>query len=992
MTSRYPLLQCELTRDDMITETAALLCEVDSSRVEDIFPCTPWQQECLTSAANLKENCLVRYEWELQRSVDKLRFQAAVEAVIESTPILRTRIVHLPGCGFVNVVVRQTTPWISKTSIEECIVEGDLVIAAEHTGAPLSRCGVVEQDGDSARHFVWALHPAIHDDYSLTLLLSEIKKRYSGLEHGSLLPFRLYGDFVHAVDESRAQESWEVQLRGSTAVAFPSAASTTSCARVDKSLQHSIVGPLELGEHDSTAAATVSMAWAILAARYTDSDEVMFGAAVSGRHVSLTGIERIAGPTTSAVPVRATVNWQSTVAELRNQMQRQAIDMIPFAHIGLQKMRQIIDKNQTSYFQSLIVIDSTQATGEHPNTVFASKSDSMRAAGFPFHKCAMVICCRVKSRALQCRMDFDLSIFQEKKAQRILEQFSHIVQLVCSPTNATTKLCELELISPQDLRDIWSWNAAVPAPIYRTVHSVIAETTSQQPDAPAVCAWDGNLTYAELGELSTQLAYCIIDLGIKPGSIIPLCFEKSMWTPVAMLAVMKAGCASVALDITHPLRRLRTIVDKYDRELILCSQKYELLAGSLRFGTLFIVESGRIAQQMAVTTELPQVSPSQTVFITYTSGSTGTPKGACISHTNVCTASHYQGFRLGFRTTSRVLDFAPYSFDVAWSNVLHTLCAGGCLCVASMEEMMDDIDETLSKFRVNLINITPSALRALTPDQSPLQSILLSGERPNSNVVSQWIDKVCIKNTYGPAECTFKSAFATISSTNLQNPDIGTPLGVCGWIILPKRDHLLAPIGQVGELLIEGPLVGQGYLGEAEKTSAAFIQDPPWLLRGAPGVIGRHGRLYKTGDLMRYNVDGTLQFVGRKDAQVKIRGQRVELGEVEHHVQKYLGTTATANPPIAAELITPCEAQYALLVVFLSVPRTESDRSPEATVAELTAGLNDELAKVLPSYMIPSSYIPIDRLPMTGTGKIDRRSLRDIGSALSREQLLAAAV
>ncbi len=977
----------------MIAEAAALLCEVDSSRVEDIFPCTPWQQECLSSVDNSNDSCLCRYEWELQRKVDKLRFQDAVEAVIESTPMLRTRVVQLPGCGLVNVVIRQTVPWETKRSLEECLIADELVVAAEHTGVPLSRCGLVEQGGDGVGYFVWALHPAIHDDYSLTLYLSEIEQRYSGLEHARLLPFRLYEDFVQTVDECRAKEFWEAQLRGSKAVAFPSVPGTSPCSRAKKSLQNSIAGPLELGECDSTAAATISMAWAILAARYTDSDEVMFGTTVTGRQASLTGIERIAGPTTSTIPVRATINWQSTVAELRHQMQRQAVDMIPFVHFGLQKMRKISDEaDQTSRFQSLIVVHSTQDPGKHPNAIFAANSDSIRATGFPCDNYAMVIDCRIKPQGLQCQMGFNSSIFHEKEAQRMLEQFGHIVQLLSSPTNATTRVCELDLASPQDLQEIWSWNAAVPAPIYRTVHSVISETTSRQPDSPAVRAWDGDLTYAELGELSTQLAYCIIELGVKPGSIIPLCFGKSMWTPVAMLAVMKAGCACVALDITHPLLRLRTIVDKYDRKLILCSQKHESLARSLDFGAVFIVDTGHMAQKMAVATELPQVSPSQTVFITYTSGSTGSPKGACISHANVCAASHYQGFRLGFRTTSRVLDFAPYSFDVAWSNVLHTLCSGGCLCVASTEEMMDDIDETLSKLRVNLINITPSALRALTPDHSPLETILLSGERPNSNVVSQWLDKVCIKNTYGPAECTFKSAFATISSKNLQNPDIGRPLGVCGWIVLPGREHLLAPIGQVGELLIEGPLVGQGYLDEAEKTSAAFIQDPPWLLRGAPGVLGRHGRLYKTGDLMRHNVDGTLQFIGRKDAQVKIRGQRVELGEVEHHVQRYLGITAAANPPFAAELITPRGSQNAMLVVFFAVPRTESDRSSEAAVAELTAGLNDELAKVLPSYMIPSSYVPIDELPMTGTGKINRRSLCDIGSTLSREQLLAASI
>ncbi|OAQ96765.1 hypothetical protein LLEC1_00639 [Akanthomyces lecanii] len=959
MTSRYPLLQCGLSRDDMIAEAVALLCEVDSSRVEDIFPCTPWQQECLTSAADSKENRLSRYEWELQRKVDKLRFQNAVEAVIESTPMLRTRIVQLPGCGLVNVVVRQTLTWTKKTSVEQCIVADDLVISAHHTGAPLSRCGLAEQVEDGVGYFVWALHPAIHDDYSLTLFLSEIEQRYSGLEQASLLPFRLYQEFVQAVDESQAKQFWEAQLRGSKAVAFPIVPSNAPCAQVSKHFQHSTAGPLELGEDDSTAAATISMAWAILAGRSTDSDEVMFGATVTGRQTELTGIERIAGPTTSTVPVRATIDWQSTVAELRHQMHRQTVDMMAFAHFGLQKVRQISDEaDKLSHFQSLIVVHPKQDSTAHSGAVFAAQSDGIGAAGFQSSKYAMVITCRMNLQGLDCHMGFDPSIVHDKEAQRMMEQFGHILQLISLPTNAATRLCDLDMASPQDLREIWSWNFAVPAPIHRTVHSLIAETTSRQPDAPAVCAWDGDLTYSELGELSTKLAFCIVDLGVEPGSIIPLCFEKSMWTPVAMLAVMKAGCTAVALDMTHPLLRLRAIVDKYDRKLILCSQTHEALAQALNFSAVFIVDSGHIAQKMTLATELPSVSPSQTVFITYTSGSTGTPKGACISHANVCTASHYQGYRLGFRTTSRVLDFAPYSFDVAWSNVLHTLCAGGCLCVASMEEMMDDIDETLSKFRVNLINITPSALRALTPGQSPLENILLSGERPNSNVLSQWIDKACIKNTYGPAECTFKSTFATISPKNLQNPNIGRPLGVCGWIALPERDHLLAPIGQVGELLIEGPLVGQGYWGEAEKTSAAFIQAPPWLLRGAPGVLGRHGRLYKTGDLMRYNADGTLQFVGRKDAQVKIRGQRVELGEVEHHVQKHLGTTAAENPPFAAEMITP--------------------------------RLNDELAKVLPGYMIPSSYIPIDELPMTGTGKINRRSLREIGSALSREQLLAA--
>ncbi|PMB71311.1 Nonribosomal peptide synthetase dtxS1 [Beauveria bassiana] len=796
-----------------------------------------------------------------------------------------------------------------------------MAMAMHDTGTPLSRCGLVEEDEHGDNYFIWALHPAIHDDISLRQHLREIDQTYSGLERASSLPFQLYVRFCETLDERRAAMFWERKLSGAKAAPFPNvAAGAAAQVRPDKSLQQYITGPLELGKDDSAASATVWMAWAMLTARYTDSEEVLFGARVTGRQAAMEDIDRIAGPTTSTVPIWASIDWQSTISEVRQQMQRQAANLVPFAQLGLKKIRQLsAEADKASRFQSLIVFQSAQDVERYSSVVFASEFEDMGTAGsFPRDNYAVVITCRTLGQKVRCNMEFDSSIVHEKEAQRMLGQFCHILQLVCSPSNNITRLSDLDMASPRDLQDIWSKNAVVPAAVNNCVHTIIAENTARQRHAPAVCGWDGELTYAELDELSTQLAYHLIDIGVK--------------------------------------------------------------------------SRDHIARQRAGASGLPQVSPSQTLFITYTSGSTGTPKGARMSHSNVCAAIHYQGYVLGFRTTSRVLDFSPYSFDVAWSNVLHTLCAGGCLCVASMDEMMDSIDDTLLRYRVNLVNITPSTLRAITPEHSALETILLSGERPNSHVLSQWIDKVCIKNTYGPSECTFKSAHAIVSPANLQSPDIGQTFGVCGWVVQPGRDDLLAPFGQVGELLIEGPLVGQGYLNEVEKTSASFIHDPPWLLRGGPGVVGRHGRLYKTGDLVRHNVDGTMQFVGRRDEQVKIRGQRVELGEVEYHVQKHLATTSATTLPFAVELITPRGSQNAMLVVFISVPRTKSDRSMETVTEELTLGLNDKLAQVLPRSMIPSSYVPITELPMGGTGKIDRRRLRQIGSELSREELLATAI
>ncbi|KAM3536753.1 hypothetical protein ARSEF1564_010324, partial [Beauveria bassiana] len=206
------------------------------------------------------------------------------------------------------------------------------------------------------------------------------------------------------------------------------------------------------------------------------------------------------------------------------------------------------------------------------------------------------------------------------------------------------------------------------------------------------------------------------------------------------------------------------------------------------------------------------------------------------------------------------------------------------------------------------------------------------------------------------------------------------------------------PLGCAGELLLEGPLVGQGYLNDQEKTAAAFIDDPAWLVRGGSGVPGRRGRLYKTGDLVYYNPDGTLQFVGRKDAQVKINGQRVELGEIAHYVQRCLavegGAAADADkarPSVVVEAVMPAGGGKKVLAAFVAVKAaaTADDSNAAATIHRLCGRIEDRLAQFVPAYMIPTAYIAIDEIPMTATGKTDRRRLRAMGEAMTLEQLAA---
>ncbi len=178
-----------------------------------------------------------------------------------------------------------------------------------------------------------------------------------------------------------------------------------------------------------------------------------------------------------------------------------------------------------------------------------------------------------------------------------------------------------------------------------------------------------------------------------------------------------------------------------------------------------------------------------------------------------------------------MFDFAPYSFDVAWSNVLHTLCAGGCLCIANEQDMVNNLSSAITVFAATLINVTPTVLRTISPIPPTLQTVLLSGEMPYQDNVTKWADRIFLFNTYGPTECTWKCSFSCLSSSQEGRPDIGKGVGLCLWIVNPNDSSRLVPPGVTGELYLEGPLVGQGYLSDPEKTTDAFITDPPWLLQ-----------------------------------------------------------------------------------------------------------------------------------------------------------------
>ncbi|KAL3418386.1 peptide synthetase [Phlyctema vagabunda] len=601
---------------------------------------------------------------------------------------------------------------------------------------------------------------------------------------------------------------------------------------------------------------------------------------------------------------------------------------------------------------------------------------------------------RVSGQHLHLRQSPPSPTLSSDMALVYLHAFADILQSVLSNQNQT--VTQAIQIGERELSQIWKWNSPVPEKIERCMHSIIAENARNRPERAAVVSWDGNLTYGELDNLSTQLAIRLASQGVKVGTIVPLCFEKSVWTVVGVLAVMKAGGTFALTDPHQPEGRLQTIVNEVGAQVVLTSAKQAELGSRIAPNAQIVVVGPESLQQTSDTVtsqDLPDVPSSTLLYIIFTSGSTGKPKGVEVSHMNYTSGAIPRADKVGYRAHSRVLDFASYAFDVSIDCMLCTLSQGGCICVPSDEARLNDLGGAIKSMDVNMAHMTPSVARVLEPEiMSSLEVLGLGGESVSAGDAADWGRKTKVVIAYGPSECTVG---CTINNdVGPGKTSIGKGVGGSTWIVDPDDHNILTLIGGVGELLIEGPVVGPGYLNEPGKTAEVFIEDPTWLLAGSNKESGRPGRLYKTGDLVKYdpNGSGTISFVGRKDRQVKLRGQRVELAEIEYHLQRRL----PAGTSVAAEVITPGgKGNEPTLVAFLSEAK-DGEPNPSvngdevtfsAALQEVLKAMDTEIGNDLPVYMIPTAYIPLREMPLMVSCKTDRKQLHQIGLAMSKQQL-----
>ncbi|KAF7521360.1 hypothetical protein G7054_g12461 [Neopestalotiopsis clavispora] len=717
-------------------------------------------------------------------------------------------------------------------------------------------------------------------------------------------------------------------------------------------------------------------ALAVLLTHYKNSEDAILGNAIHGHNSLPAELHQVIEPSLSCLPVRVKVDRNKEVWKFLADLQKQFIASIPGEQYGLLRVREINRNNRlSSPFRVLLII---QASDSIPHVGDAVQGQE--ALGH-FHEYPLVITITPDPRQVNMSWTFDDTVLSEDQFRAFALQFEQALIQLCSVADST-RICELDLASQTDKARFFNWNAVHHKQIMTSVVELLDTQVKQIPLAVAIDAWDGTLSYESLDRTSSIFAAELVHMGVRPNTLVGHCFEKSSWAVVALIAIMKAGGAFAPFSPGYPRERLLTFTQDTGVQLILCSsqQQANLTDGPWKILVVDGLAAERLSPDLGV---LPKsVSPDSLIYALQTSGTTGQPKAFPVRHAVFATGVVTRESLIQRGRGSRVLQFGPYTFRLGIENILATLAAGGCICIPSDKDIMDDLSEYIGRAKITFANVTPSMARMLEADKMPnLQILLLSGEPPDRDLIRTWTGRVQLVNGYGPSEFTAKQTL-NFSMTEDDPHNLGRAVGASLWVVDPENHERLSPLGAIGELLIEGPTLADGYINRPLEMEKCFIATPTWLaeFRKEKTVV------FKTADLVKYNLDGSLTSVGRADGQVKLHGQRFEAKEVEHHIKTHL---ADESLDVLVDIIRFKGHDSDVVAAFMTSKKHKLPNAIEVDVAlsnrfaSEKRGLVESLSRLLPSYMIPSVFLSVTVFPVTANGKADRRALKAFGSRLS---------
>ncbi|WP_438487971.1 amino acid adenylation domain-containing protein [Streptomyces sp. S186] len=940
----------------------------------------------------------------LDGALDEERFERVWRRAVARHEMLRTSFFWEGIEELVQVVHRdielplerhdwQDRPQETRQADRDRFLTEDRLRGFDLERPPLFRLSLVRHAPDH-HTFVFRYHHLLFDAWSALMVLDEAFTDYNEgatAERTATLPYRDYVAWLHRQDLSASEAYWRTALGGLTeATPLPGAPlAARPAARADRLAPAAGDGtdhatrenPEEVlwldaattealtafaRDHRVTLNSVFQSAWSLLLSRHSGRDEVMFGTTVSHRPADLEGVQHTAGLFINTLPVRARTAPGDTFAACCARLQQAQGERRDHHHSPLMKVQEWSDlPSGAPLFDTIMTflnVPRIETLGGREGALHITRGEYRYRTNYPLS--VMV----VPGERLSVRVGYDRDLYDAPAVRGLLGQLRTVLAAVAAEPGVLLRDIPL-LSADEEARLLREWGGARPAAPadatdVRCAHDLVADQADRTPDATALVHRGTRVGYRELTGRARRLARHLRELGAGPDTPVAVCLERGTDLPTALLAVLHAGGAYTPLDPAYPAERLAHMLRDSGARIVLTQRQ---LAGRLPAEGLRTVLLDDDATAAAIAAHSdgplpgPAVHPDSLAYVIYTSGSTGTPKGTALTHRGLANLVAAQRRTFALTPEDRVLQWASASFDASVFETVLALGAGAELHLADREDVLPGpgLARLLRESGITALTMPPSALSALPEEPLPgLRLLVSAGEALPQKLAAHWSRGRRMVNAYGPTETTVWATAQDVAdpAAGQDTAPIGTP--VHGFTV-HVLDAALRPVpaGALGELFLAGPGVARGYLGQPARTAAAFLPDP----YGPPGA-----RMYRTGDLARWRADGTLQFAGRDDQQVKLRGFRIELGEIE----AVLG----AHPDVLDRAVVVRDGAAdgrphggdARLVGY-AVPR------PGATLdgKELRAHLEARL----PEHLVPAAVVPLERMPITVTGKLDRAAL-----------------
>ena len=811
--------------------------------------------------------------------------------------------------------------------------------------------------------WLWSHHHILLDGWCLPLVFRDVLgdyERRGGAPTELPLPSRPYRDYIAWLagqDHSAAETYWRRALagfEGAPELRLPRPAAglvPTGPGEAERRVDAAESEALRAWarRHGLTLNTLFQGAWAVLLQRLGLGRDVVFGVTVSGRPAALAGVESIIGLFINTLPLRVAVVPSTPVLPWLKALQQAQAEARQFEFTPLAAIQGWSEAGRgRSLFESILVFENypgDEALRELNSSLRFTGLRTREQTNFPLTAAV------IPGQQLELKLAYDAARFPADLVEHLLAQWHRlVVGLTASTVN---RLADLDPLGVTERVELIERGRAVE-PHYRpeTMLTLLARQTDRAPAAPALLAPDRELSYAELWRRSEQVAAELQRRGVKRADGVALCLDKSPELVVAMVGILRAGAYFLPIDPHFARERLAGLLEDARPTLLLVDEvgaRHLSLAGSTPHWRV----DRSLGAEVRPGPALPVVTPTDLAYLIYTSGSTGRPKGVLVEQAGLANLARTQAAITRIRPGQRILQFASISFDASVSEVFMALAGGGALWLEPREVVPSpgEFARQLQRARIDHATLPPALLALLPPqDFSGLRTLLMAGEAASPELYRAWSMDRALFNAYGPTET---SVCATMEEIVLGADvvTLGRPIAnLTAYVV--DADGDLQPTGVAGEIWVGGAGVARGYLGRPDLTAERFVPDPRAVVPGA--------RAYRTGDMGRVRADGRIEFLGRVDEQVKVRGFRVEPGEVE--------AVLALHPGVAGALVVAqSDPNGAKFLVAYAVPRTGATLNP--------VELRTHLTERLPDYLVPRQVVVLAAWPLTSSGKIDRRAL-----------------